>query len=216
MDGLPRLAPGGAAPAVNFDAPLAHPVFAKGQGFMRTLYPTEIEHMESTYTPAQVYFACLASYNNGHLHGCWVEPIHGVDHMRDAIAEMLETSPIEGAEEWAVHDYEGYEGAHIEEYAGLEHIYELTEFIEGNSAIGAALLEHYGNDLNDAWRASKDQYAGTYESVTDFVREITEETTIIPENLRFYIDYEAMAQDMLVNDVFSIRFEAREYVFWQR
>lgn len=36
-------------------------------------------------------------------------------------------------------------------------------------------------------------------SAADYTQELIEETADIPENLRFYIDYEAIARDMKVN-----------------
>lgn len=41
----------------------------------------------------QIYAACLASYNNGRLHGRWIDAALGADHMRDEIAAMLRESP---------------------------------------------------------------------------------------------------------------------------
>lgn len=36
-------------------------------------------------------------------------------------------------------------------------------------------------------------------SATDYAQELIEETTDIPDNLRYYIDYEAIARDMKIN-----------------
>lgn len=41
--------------------------------------------------------ACLAAYNNGKLHGCWIDAI------QDQINSMLASSPEEDAEEYAIH-----------------------------------------------------------------------------------------------------------------
>ncbi len=63
----------------------------------------------SDSTP-RIYIACLAAYNNGHLHGAWIDADQDADQIRDAIAAMLARSPVEDAEEYAIHDYEGFEG----------------------------------------------------------------------------------------------------------
>ena len=45
---------------------------------------------------------------------------------------------------------------------------------------------------------------------------MTEDSIDIPERLRFYIDYDAMARDMLVNDILAIELSYRDvHVFWQ-
>lgn len=41
----------------------------------------------------KLYFACLASYNAGRLHGAWVDASSDVDEMQEAIATMLRASP---------------------------------------------------------------------------------------------------------------------------
>jgi len=56
----------------------------------------------------RIYMACLAAYNNGKLHGVWIDATQDLDDIQDQVNEMLEFSPEEGAEAWAIHDYEGY------------------------------------------------------------------------------------------------------------
>lgn len=41
----------------------------------------------------RIYVACLASYNNGRLHGAWIDADCGADAIRAEIAEMLRASP---------------------------------------------------------------------------------------------------------------------------
>ena len=52
--------------------------------------------------------ACLAAYNNGKLHGVWIDAYSGVDGIEEQVAEMMACSPEVNAEEWAVHDFEGF------------------------------------------------------------------------------------------------------------
>ncbi|MDT0495824.1 antirestriction protein ArdA [Algiphilus sp. W345] len=148
----------------------------------------------------RIYVACLATYNNGILHGRWIDACQDDDDIRGEIAAMLAASPIAGAEEYAIHDHEGFEGASVSEYAGID---EVTE-----------LLAYFG-DLDDARTAMEDHYAGVYRSVADVAEELTGETTEIPDNLRFYIDCERMARDLVVNDMLVIELSFEEvHVFW--
>lgn len=64
------------------------------------------------YTEPQIYVACLAAYNNGHLHGAWIDAAQEPWAIYDAVRVMLAASPIAGAEEWAIHDYEGFRNPH--------------------------------------------------------------------------------------------------------
>ena len=127
---------------------------------------------------------------------------------------MLAASPAENAEEWAIHDYDGFEGASISEYEGFESVGKKAEFIEEHQELGGKLLEYYST-IEDARNAIDDHYYGLYESVSEFAQLRTEETTIIPENLSFYIDYEKMARDLEINDIFTIETSHNEvHVFW--
>jgi antirestriction protein len=58
----------------------------------------------------QIVVACLAAYNNGILHGEWIDLNQPLDDVWRAICTMLNNSPIPNAEELAIHDYEGFEG----------------------------------------------------------------------------------------------------------
>ncbi len=165
----------------------------------------------------RIYAACLAAYNNGRLHGRWIDATQDPGDIQSEIGAMLAASPVPGAEEWAIHAYEGYQGARLEEYAGIEKARALAFFIVEHGRLGAKLLEHFGGDLDEAEAAFED-YAGEHRSLADFAREITEETTEIPERLANYIDYDAIARDMELNgEVFTVElgFEA-VHVFWSR
>ena len=160
---------------------------------------------QSEITKPRIYVACLAAYNNGYLHGAWIDAGQEEEAIRAEIGAMLAASPIPGAEEYAIHDYEGFGGVRIEEYAGITGVTALAAFIAEHGGLGAAVLEHFSGDLEDARDAMEERYLGTYESLADYVQDLTEETIQIPESLRYYIDWQAMARDAEINgDVFTI------------
>lgn len=162
----------------------------------------------------RIYVACLASYNNGILHGAWINANQDEDDIWDAIKYMLEASPIENAEEYAIHDYEGFQGAPIAEYQSIKTVCEIAAFIDEHDILGANLLSHF-HDLEYCKTALEDHYYGEYKSVEDFARELTEQSGNIPANLEFYIDYERMGRDMEINDVFTIETGFEEvHIFW--
>ena len=168
----------------------------------------------------RIYVACLAAYNNGCLHGRWITATTP-DEIRTQVRAMLAASPIPHTEEWAIHDYEGFEGAHLSEYASFETVCELADFIQDHGELGAKLLNHFGDDLAEA-RAAFDEYAGEYLSAADFAEQLHEgelgERTEIPESLRYYIDWEALARDMALNGeimVFQTSFD-EVHIFWSR
>ena len=153
----------------------------------------------------RIYVACLAAYNNGYLHGAWVDAAQEPWSIYDDVKAMLTASPITGAEEWAIHDYEGFGGVRIEEYAGFDRVSALASFIAVHGEVGAALLDYYSGDLDEAQQAISDRYKGEHSSLADYVQELTEESTTIPQPLRYYIDYQAMARDAELNgELFGI------------
>ena len=159
--------------------------------------------MTSNETP-RIYVACLASYNNGILHGEWIDLDQDIDVIWAEIRKMLSNSPEPDAEEWAIHDYEGFGNLQISEYEGIERVHAYAEFILENEETGKLLLSEYCGDLNEA-RRMMDNFLGCYSSVASYAQEFTEETTEIPESLQYYIDYEAMARDMQLNgDIIAI------------
>ncbi len=163
----------------------------------------------------RIYVACLAAYNNGILHGAWIDANQDAYAIYDEVKDMLNASPISGAEEWAIHDYEGFEGYSISEYEGFGEVYKIAAFIAEHGALGGELLSYYSN-VEDAQKAIEDHYAGTYESLSDFAREMTEQSgASIPDNLAYYIDYEAMARDMAISDAMTIETGHEQvHVFW--
>ena len=153
----------------------------------------------------RIYVACLAAYNNGYLHGAWIEADQDADEIRDEIAAMLARSPIEHAEEYAIHDYEGFEGVAISEYAGLDTVARMGAFIAEHGALGAGLLEQFSCDMEQAETALQDCYHGQFASLADYMEELTTENVTIPEALRYYVDWEGMARDAETGgDLFTI------------
>lgn len=153
----------------------------------------------------RIYVACLAAYNNGYLHGAWIDATQEPWAIYDAVRAMLAASPAENAEEWAIHDYEGFGRIRIEEYASFDRVSELAAFLAAHGDIGAAVLDHYSGDLDEAREALADRYLGAHASLADYMQEVTEESTAIPHALRYYVDYQAMARDAeLSGDLFTV------------
>ena len=64
---------------------------------------------------------------------------------------MLKASPLGAeAEEWAIHDYMGFEGVYISEHQCFETARELALFVEERGELGAKVLDHFGGDVEQA------------------------------------------------------------------
>ena len=118
---------------------------------------------------------------------------------------MLARSPVEDAEEYAIHDYEGFEGVSISEYAGIDIVARMASFIAEHGALGAGLLEQFSGDMDQAECTLEDCYHGQFASLADYMEELTTESVTIPEALRYYVDWERMARDAeMGGDLFTI------------
>ena len=159
----------------------------------------------ATDSNPRIYVACLAAYNSGYLHGAWIDADQDADEIRDEIAAMLARSPIEHAEEYAIHDYEGFEGGTISEYAGIDTVARMGAFIAEHGALGAGLLDQCDDDMDQAETALRDCYHGQFASLADYMEELTTQSVTIPEALRYYVDWDAMARDAeMSGDLFTI------------
>ncbi|WP_444994744.1 antirestriction protein ArdA [Aliikangiella sp. IMCC44359] len=153
----------------------------------------------------RIYVACLAAYNAGHLHGVWIDACGELEAIQEQVKQMLSSSPVEDAEEYAIHDYEGYGAYRLSEYDGLDTAHEVACFIEEHGSLGAEILNYTDGDFDDAKRLIEDNYHGCFESLADYAQDYTESTGSVPQHLEFYIDYEKMGRDFeLSGDIFTI------------
>lgn len=176
-------------------------------------------------TAPRVYVACLAAYNNGLLHGKWIDAAQDFDVFRDEIDAMLKESPVtklygEIAEEWAIHDFEGFGSYRVEEWSDLKEVCNMANLLE-NEENGELILEivaHLGSgtSIEDAKEFLENNYQGTHKDVGEYAEYITEECgTAIPKHLQYYIDWDKMGRDMeLSGDIFTIELDDGMHVFF--
>jgi antirestriction protein len=157
----------------------------------------------------KIYVADLAAYNNGKLHGVWIDAMS--DDIQEQINDMLKLSPERFAEEWAIHDYEGFGDVSLSEFHNIDSVRDIAYFLYEYDEFGAALLNYWSNDIAFAKKAAEDGYHGFYDSLADYAQAITEDTTEIPTHLSYYIDYERLARDMEMNgDVYTLEMGYRK------
>jgi antirestriction protein len=162
-----------------------------------------------------IYVADLAAYNNGILHGEWIDASLEPSEIREKISFMLARSPLEGAEEYAIHDYEGFGQYAISEYEGIDEVSQVAKFIAEFPNFGAELLNTF-SDIDEARTAADEAYAGCYASLEDYAQELTEQTSEVPKHLEFYIDYDKMGRDMeMSGEIFTIEVSHSEmHIFY--
>lgn len=153
----------------------------------------------------QVYVACLAAYNNGILHGRWIDCTHGENHIWDEINDILETSPENKpgypCEEWAIHDTMNFPDGLVSEYSGVSQVASFAEMF--NEPDGWAILEIHQYMGFDDFEKSKEfhdeAFRGEWDSFQEFSDQYLEDCGLMSEMPDFaqrYFDYQAFARDL--------------------
>ncbi len=88
----------------------------------------------------RIYVASLADYNSGRLHGRWIDAGQSAEAIREQIAEMLAESKEPIAEEWAIHDYEGFGDLGLSEWQDIDKVAEVAFLIGEHGPVFASLL----------------------------------------------------------------------------
>lgn len=125
----------------------------------------------------------------------------------------IDLTPIPSADEWAIHDYE-LGGIKISENESIEKIVEIVELLSEHGEAFADYVEYVGLD-NATSEEFQDAYRGQYDSEEAFAEELLDETgelDAIPENLRYYFDYEKYARDLFIDNFWMSN---NGHVFWR-
>ena len=152
-----------------------------------------------------IYFACLTAYNAGHVHGQWLDAARKPVEIQDDIRSILASSPVASSEDYAIHDYEGFGAIRIHENYSIPEVSGLALLIEEHGEAFTAYASHVGNEYATEL-SFQDAYHGHWESERAYAEHLFDEIYAyeVPENLRFYIDYEAFTRDLFLNGYFSI------------
>ena len=150
-------------------------------------------HEQQPTTPEpRIYAASLADYNNGELHGSWIEAAQPTEDIHEKIHKMLGASAIAGAEEWAIHDYEGFGRFRLHEYEQIETVSRIANGIVEYGPIFAHWVEHVGTEDVEALERFDEHYLGSWDSLADYAEELLEDMgididTMVPDWLSPYI-----------------------------
>lgn len=164
---------------------------------------TSEQHETEPKPSPSIYVASLSDYNNGVLHGTWMDAAREPQAIRADISAMLQRSRDPGAEEFAIHDYEQFGRWRVHEYDSIELVARIANGIaEHGDAFSAwaDLNESEPERFNDFTEA----YLGHYDSLQDYVDQMAndigyiDELAKLPEHLQSYVRFDttALARDM--------------------
>jgi len=161
------------------------------------------EQGEQQRSGPRVYVASLSDYNAGRLHGDWLEAAQEPEELQDQVAAMLARSSEPVAEEWAIHDYEGFGPVRLGEYESLELVSRLGLGIAAHGEAFAALAYVVDNEPEHL-AGFEAVYVGQWESLEAYAEDVlddmgaTAELVHIPEWLQPYValDVAGFARDL--------------------
>jgi antirestriction protein len=124
----------------------------------------------------RIYVACLAAYNAGILHGAWIDADQSADDIHAVARDMLAASPVPGAEEWAIHDYESFGPLRLTEWESFKRVSAIAHGIaEHGDAFAAWLSDDESRDPTDV-EAFEDAYRGEWDSLRAYAEDWAEST----------------------------------------
>lgn len=153
----------------------------------------------------RIYVASLSDYNAGRLHGTWIDATDDLDTIWQQVHDMLRRSQEPGAEEWAIHDYEGFGPVSIDEYENIETVAQIAQGIARHGEAFAYWASHLGSSAWDELDRFEDVYLGSYPTLVAYAEELLDNFGIntdpdqwAPELIAPYVrfDLEAFAEDL--------------------
>ena len=154
-----------------------------------------------------IFITNLGKYNEGELVGEWVKlPVS--EEELEAVFERIGIN--EEYEEHFITDYEtDITGLKVGEYDSIEDLNELAETLEDLDEYEREIVEAMiseGYDLEEALEKKDDcMVYHDCNDMTDVAEQYAEETGLldsIPENLRYYFNFEAYGRDMGIEGTF--------------
>lgn len=155
-----------------------------------------------------IFITNLAKYNAGELFGEWVDLPLDDDELEEKMHQIADNG-TDCDDELFITDYEA--PFKIDEYDSIEKINEKAQRIDDLDEEEQDVLEAYLDDVSDnfdeALRVVENGDYTIYGSC-DTVEELAEEFVDngcygeVPDGLRFYIDYDAIARDMEMNGTY--------------
>lgn len=165
--------------------------------------PSERQERQTDWVPPQIWVGSLADYNNGKLHGRWLDAAVPTVSLVAAVEELLSESDEPDAEEYGIFDYEGFGNFRVHQHDLLDHVARVARGIDQYGDAFAAWANLHDGDptMLDQF---EDHYIGEWEQpsywaheelVEGWLREALD--TVVPESLRRYVivDCQKFARD---------------------
>ena len=179
---------------------------------------TDYRETEPQIRP-RIYVASLADYNAGRLHGAWIDATQEPEEIHEHVQRMLTTSRELVAEEWAIHDYEGFHHTRLSEYTSFETVSLIAQGIENHGDAFSAWIAHQGETDDDTLDRFDEAYLGRWDSIEDYAQQLADDMgltdELVPDWAQPYVkvDIELLARDLEIELVTADAEEGGIHVF---
>jgi antirestriction protein len=151
----------------------------------------------------RIYVASLSDYNAGRLHGTWIDATQQAEELHEEIHTMLAESTEEIAEEWAIHDYEGFGPLRLSEYESIDTVTRIAVGIAEHGIAFAHWAALVGTG-DDELASFNDHYLGHWPSIGAYAAELVDDFGVqqeldrltLPFREYIHIDIDALARDL--------------------
>ena len=168
-------------------------------------------------TDQRIYIACLAAYNAGILHGGWIDADQPADDIRAEVEKVLVTSPVPGAEEWAIHDHEGFGSLRLSEWESFERVSDIATGIALHGLAFAAWLAYDSSRDPADIDSFCDSYRGEWNSLRDYAQDYADSIGLYELAEQAQSGYVTVDIGMLERDLdiemYTVKSEYGLYVF---
>ena len=164
---------------------------------------------------AKIYVGTYEKYNNGSIAGAWLDCEDYADYA-DFIEACKKLHKDESDPELMFQDFEEFPTMFYKEYAIDPRLWDYLTLDESDRGIVNAWLSE--NPLSDSedLQSIVDSFTGRYDSWADYAEEITRACHNIPDHLEYYIDWEKMGRDMLLEHCGYVEYDGEIWMFENR
>ncbi len=161
---------------------------------------------------AKIYVGTFEKYNNGSIFGEWLnaEDYSDKEEFIEACKELHNDEPDP---ELMFQDYEEFPAVF---YHGSDIDSRLWDWIaldDNECEIVEAWLSENSLGEQEDLQSIVDSFSGKYDSWGDYAEEITRDCHRIPAHLEYYIDWEKMGRDMMIESSGYVEYDGKIWLF---
>ena len=146
-----------------------------------------------------IYVGTYAKYAAGSIFGTWLDMGKFAD-AEEFFDVCRELHCDEDDPEFMFQDFQGFPEGWYSECMGegtIQKIIDYAKLTEDEREMLDDYTEYAGDDAT--FEEARDNCLGKYDSEEDYCEQYAEECMNIPDGLKFYIDYKAMARDFFMD-----------------